>query len=76
MKIAEKLFNVVFSFGGFVAIAGILIVFIFGTLIRQEYAEKALTEATIKACYDGGLIKVDTDAGVYCVSPANLVKVK
>ena len=76
MKIIEKAFNAVFSFGGFVAIAGILIVFIFGTLIRQDNAEKALTEATIKACYDGGLIKVDTDAGAYCVSPANLIRVK
>jgi hypothetical protein len=44
--------------------------------IKNENAEKALAEATTKACYDGGLIKVDTDAGLYCVAPANLVKVK
>ena len=76
MKIVKDIFDAVFSFGGFMAIASILIVFIFGTLIRQDNAEKALTEATIKACYDGGLIKVDTDAGFYCVAPANLVKVQ
>ena len=76
MKIIEKAFNAVFSFGGFVAIAGILIVFIFVTIINRENAENALIKATTKACYDGGLIKVDTDAGAYCVSPANLVKVK
>lgn len=76
MKIVKDIFDAVFSFGGFVVVAGVLIVFIFGTLIRQDNAEKALTEATIKACYDGGLIKVDTDAGSYCVAPANLVKVQ
>lgn len=76
MKIVKDIFNAVFSFGGFVAVAGVLIVFIFGNLIRQDNAEKALVEATTKACYDGGLIKVDTDAGFYCVAPANLVKVE
>ena len=76
MKIVKDIFNAVFSFGGFVAVAGVLIVFIFGNLIRQDNAKKALVEATTKACYDGGLIKVDTDAGLYCVAPANLVKVK
>jgi hypothetical protein len=76
MKIVKDIFDAVFSFGGFVAVAAALIVFIFGNLIRQEYAKEALAEATTKACYDGGLIKVDTDAGFYCVAPANLVKVK
>jgi hypothetical protein len=76
MKIVKDIFDAVFSFGVLLAVAGVLMVFIFGTLIRQDNAKKALVEATTKACYDGGLIKVDTDAGAYCVSPANLVKVK
>ena len=74
--IMKTIFDRVFSFTGFVTTAGILVVFLFATLIRQENTETALNKATIKACYDGGLIKVDTDAGSYCVAPANLIRVK
>ena len=76
MKIVEKVFNAVFSFGGFMTIAGILLLLTLTTVIKNEDAENALIKATTKACYDGGLIKVDTDAGSYCVAPANLVKVQ
>ena len=76
MKIIEKVFNAVFSFGGFMTIAGILILLGLTLLIRAENAENALIKATTKACYDNALIKVDTDAGFYCVAPANLVKVE
>ena len=76
MKIVKDIFDAVFSFGGFMAIAGILALLILTAAIKNENAETALTKATIKACYDGGLIKVDTDAGFYCVAPANLVKVQ
>ena len=76
MKIVKDIFDAVFSFGGFMAIAGILALLILTAAIKNENAETALTKATIKACYDGGLIKVDTDAGSYCVAPANLVRVE
>ncbi len=76
MKIIETIFDRVFSFTGFMTVFAILVLLIFSSLIKQENAEKALVEATVKACYDGRLIKVDTDAGSYCVAPANLVKVQ
>ena len=76
MKIIEKVFNAVFSFGGFMTIAGILFLLGLTLMIKGDNAGRALVEATTKACYDGGLIKVDTDAGSYCVAPANLVKVE
>ena len=76
MKIVKDIFDAVFSFAGFMTVFAILVLLIFSALIKQENAETALNKATIKACYDGGLIKVDTDAGSYCVAPANLVKVK
>lgn len=76
MKIVKDIFDAVFSFGGFVIVTCILVVFIFVTVINRENAEKALATATTKACYDSGLIKVDTDAGFYCVAPADLVKVQ
>jgi hypothetical protein len=76
MKIIEKVFNAVFSFGGFMFISGVLFILGITLMIKGQNADRALAEATTKACYDGGLIKVDTDAGLYCVAPANLVKVK
>jgi hypothetical protein len=76
MKIVKEIFEAVFSFAGFMIVAIVLLILILTAAIKNENAEKALAEATMKACYDGGLIKVDTDAGSYCVAPANLVKVK
>ena len=76
MKIVKEIFEAVFSFAGFMTVAIVLLMLILTAAIKNENAEKALAEATTKACYDGGLIKVDTDAGFYCVAPANLVKVK
>ena len=74
--ILKGFFDTVFSFGGFALAVCIMFILILTAAIEKENAEKALTKATTKACYDGGLIKVDTDAGFYCVAPANLVKVK
>ena len=76
MKIVEKVFNAVFSFASLMTVFCILFLLSITMLIKNDNAEKALAEATTKACYDGGLIKVDTDAGFYCVAPSNLVKVK
>ena len=74
--IMETIFNRVFSFTGFMAVFCILILLIVASIIEQENIAKALNQATTKACYDGGLIKVNTDAGFYCVAPVNLVKVE
>ena len=76
MKIVKEIFEAVFSFAGFMTVAIVLLMLILTAAIKNDNDKKALAEATTKACYDGGLIKVDTDAGSYCVAPANLVKVK
>lgn len=76
MKIVKEIFEAVFSFAGFMTVAIVLLLLILTAAIKNENAEKALAEAITKACYDTGMIKVDTDAGAYCVVPANLVKVK
>lgn len=76
MKIVKDIFEAVFSFAGFMTIACVLLILILTAAIKNENAEKALAAAITKACYDTGMIKVDTDAGAYCVVPANLVKVK
>jgi hypothetical protein len=76
MKIVENIFNAVFSFAGFMTTICVLFALLMITLIKEDNADRALAEATTKACYNSGLIKVDTDAGFYCVAPANLVKVE
>jgi hypothetical protein len=35
-----------------------------------------LSEAESKACYKAGMVKVRTDGGRFCVTPANLVEMK
>lgn len=76
MKIVKEIFDAVFSVGGFMTAAGVLVILLVTAAIKQDNAEKELAVATTKACYDSGMIKVDTDAGFYCVVPSNLVKVK
>lgn len=75
-NISKTVIDNVFSFGGFMTAVGIVIVLLFSNLLSKEQALQELDVATTKACYDSGMIKVDTDAGFYCVVPANLVKVK
>ena len=74
--ILRGFFDTVFSFGGMMFICGVLFILGITLMVKGQNVDRALAEATTKACYDGGLIKVDTDAGFYCVAPANLVKVK
>jgi hypothetical protein len=76
MKIVKEIFDAVFSFAGFMTVAIVLLIFILTAAIKNDNDKKALATATTKACYNSGLIKVDTDAGFYCVAPANLVKVE
>lgn len=75
-NVIDAIFDRVFSFAGFIVVFGALFVLTMSTLVTQKNAERDLAVAITKACYDGGLIKVETDAGPYCVAPTNLVKVK
>lgn len=76
MKIVKEIFEAVFSFAGFMTVAIVLLLLILTVAIKNDNDKKALAVATTKLCYDNGLVKVDTDAGFYCVAPANLVKVE
>ena len=75
-NILKTVVDNVFSFGGFMTAAGVVVILLVMAAIKQDNAKEALAMATTKACYDSGMIKVDTDAGFYCVVPSNLVKVK
>ena len=75
-NVIDAIFNRVFSFGGFIVVFGALFVLTMSTVVTKEKAENDLAKAITKACYNNSMIKVETDAGPYCVAPANLVKVK
>lgn len=69
MDTVKTVANAVFSFSGFLFVAGLAFIYL---LITGVQADRAATAA----CYNAGLILVDTDAGNYCVAPANLVEIK
>jgi hypothetical protein len=75
-KFFEGVFEAVFSFTTFMLMVFLLLGYAMTQAVLNEREEQALEQATVKACYNVGLVKVDTEAGVYCVAPANLVKVK
>jgi hypothetical protein len=76
MNFLKGFFEQLFSGTTFIVLMVLMFGFALGSVIIKENEEQALELATIKACYGSGLIKVDTEAGFYCVSPDNLVKVK
>lgn len=65
----KNVFNAVFSFGGFMIVA-------ISALFLVLFTALDASSAKTRACYNAGLIKVNTDAGSYCVAPANLVEIK
>ena len=65
----------VFSFNALMITCGLLFAYSFYSAITNSIEATELTKAVTMACYDSGMVMVDTEAGYYCVVPANLVKV-
>ena len=72
----KQITDAVFSFGAFCTVVLFTFGYVLTSAIISENEDRELNKATIKACYNNSMIKIDTDAGPYCVKPANLVKVK
>ena len=72
----KTVFDRVFSFSTWCILMVLVFGYFLGSAILNTNEERALNKATIKTCYNSGLIKVETDAGAYCVAPTNLVKVE
>lgn len=68
-NIMTTVFDAVFSFAGLMAV--LLITFAYFLIIGI-----AQQDAQTRACYNSGMIKVQTNAGAYCVAPTNLVEIK
>lgn len=69
MDVVKTVANSVFSFGGFMFVAGLAFVYL---LVAGAEA----SQAKVRACYNAGMVLVDTDAGNYCVAPTHLVEIK
>jgi hypothetical protein len=76
MKIIEKVFNVVFSFGMSMFLLCVGFFLLLNGMFVEENKRKELTQLRTEACYAQGMVLVVSDAGQRCVTPANLVKVK
>jgi hypothetical protein len=74
--IMKTVFDAIFSINALIAFIILGFGYAVGAVLINDNKEQALVKATTKLCYDNGLVKVDTDAGFYCVAPANLVKVE
>ena len=67
--VLKSLIDNVFSFGFFMFIAGLGVVYLLVAASEQKQARNA-------ACLKAGMVQVRTDGGNFCVAPANLVEMK
>jgi uncharacterized BrkB/YihY/UPF0761 family membrane protein len=76
MKIVEKIFDVVFSFGTFFVLGCALFAYLILQIAEGEKADKELLAKQTAYCYSLGQILVKTDAGRHCVAPESLTVIK
>lgn len=67
--VLKSLIDGVFSFGFFLFVAALSLLYILIMASNQAEAQNA-------ACYKAGMIKVRTDGGNFCVAPTHLVEMK
>lgn len=67
--VLKSLIDNVFSFGFFMFIAGLGVVYLLVAASNQEQVRNA-------ACLKAGMVQVRTDGGNFCVAPTNLVEMK
>jgi len=71
-NVLKIMYDLIFSFGTFCVFMMGIFGFIFYMVIQSDHEKKEQTAT----CYKQQMILVDTPAGMYCVAPSNLVKVK
>ena len=74
--VVKLIFDRVFSGATLLAIVTVLFVFAMYRAILAGNVEAAQRKANIAACYNGGMVLVETDAGPRCALPANLIAFK
>lgn len=75
-NIVNLVFDRIFSFPTFAFAAAFLLIFLVIKLGEKDRQEDALRQAQVAACYNLGMVRVDSDAGPRCALPANLPAIK
>ena len=72
----SDLFGVVFSTWTLLLVFVVAFGYLLVNINQQETASREKTTQLTEACYNQGMVLVDTDAGKRCAAPLSLVKVK
>lgn len=67
--VLKSLIDNVFSFGFFMFIGGLALIYLLISVSNQDTARNA-------ACLKAGMVQVRTDGGNFCVAPTHLVEMK
>lgn len=74
--IVNLIIDRVFSFPIFAFVVAFLLIFLVIKVGEKERQEAASLQAQVAACYNLGMVRVDSDAGPRCALPANLPAIK
>ena len=76
IDITKTLFDAIFSFFTFLFLAFGFIIWMCVVSAENTAKEKEQLRIATEACYNQGMVLVNTDAGQRCTAPQSLVKVK
>lgn len=74
--IMKNILDRVFSISTFAFIAAGLFIFLIIRIGEKERFEKEQRKAQVAACYNVGMVLVESDAGPRCATPSNLIAMK
>jgi hypothetical protein len=75
-NIVNTIFGYIFSGTTLLLLIGAVFVWFIIAMGNAESREQERIRQVTEACYNQGMVPVDTDAGQRCVLPQSLVKVK
>lgn len=74
--IVKLIFDRVFSFTTLIAVSFALIIFVSIRVDQKNDLERDARKMQVAACYDAGMVLVESDAGPRCAKPADLAAIK
>lgn len=74
--IVNLIMDRIFSFGTLIAIIVALFFFLIIRVGQNEKQEREELRLQVAACYNIGMVRVESDAGPRCALPANLPAIK
>lgn len=74
--IVKLILDRVFNFTTLIAISFALLIFLFIRLDQMEGLERDERKLQVAACYNTGMVLVESDAGPRCAKPSDLAAIK